>query len=197
MAGFALASCALSAWFNPLVRGGSEALRGNALARAVAEVDATHGGATVWAAFANLGLANVFRAVGVASVNGVHPVPQLELWKRLDPEGRSADVYDRYAHVLFSAAEHGAATSFVATSPDAFRVVLDPASPDLERLGVTHVVVGTAWARRAAERGGAVWVRDAGPYTILRQPWVAPPRGEAPAPSDASPPPPAPPAEPW
>lgn len=185
MPAFALASIAISAWFNPLVRGGSEALQANALARAVVEVDAAHGGETVWTAFANLGLGNLFRAVGVASVSGVHPVPQLELWQRVDPAGDYADVYDRYAHVLFSVGPPGAAR-FTTTSPDAFRVVVDPASADLRALGVTHLVVGNARARKAAERGGAVWVRSVGSYEILREPWVPPPPEEGPAASGAA-----------
>ena len=171
MAAFAVASCAVSAWFNPLVRNGSEVLRDNELARAVIEVDQEHEGASVWVAFANVGLANLFRAVGVHSVNGVHPVPQLELWKAIDPGGVEVDAYNRYAHVLFGAAQ-SLEPSFVRGSFDAFLVLMNPASPALRELGVTHVVVDSPQAREIAERGGAVWLRSVGRYHLLREPWT-------------------------
>lgn len=174
LAAAAAGSALVCAWFNPLVRGGADALRENAVARAVREVDAAHGGATVWAAFGPVGLANLFRALGVRSVNGVHPVPQLELWRALDPEGRHAGVYNRYAHVLFEAGADPE-PRFELAGSDAFRVVVHPASPALAKLGVTHVLVEGRTARMLAARGGAVVERSAGPYQLLRAPWAGAP----------------------
>jgi hypothetical protein len=171
MAAVAAASCAVSVWFNPLVRNGSEVLRDNELARAVIEVDREESGASVWAAFANVGFANLFRAVGVRSVNGVHPVPQLELWRAIDPGGLEQDAYNRYAHVVFGAAQ-SVEPSFVRRSPDAFRVLVNPASPSLQQLGVTHVLVDSPQAREIAERSGAIWLRSIGRYHLLREPWT-------------------------
>jgi hypothetical protein len=178
MAAVAAASCAVSAWFNPLVRNGSEVLRDNELARAVIEVDREHEGTSVWVAFANVGLANLFRAVGVHSINGVHPVPQLELWKKIDPGGVEVDEYNRYAHVVFGAAQSVEPT-IMRRSTDAFRVLVNPASPALHELGVTHVMVDSPQAREIAERGGAVWLRSVGRYHLLREPWT-PRRGDEP-----------------
>jgi hypothetical protein len=172
MAAVALASCAVSAWFNPLMRNGSEMLRDNELARAVIEVDREHEGASVWVAFASMGLANLFRAVGVHSVDGVHPVPQLELWKALDPGGVEVESYNRFAHVVFRAAQ-SVQPAFVRTHYDVFQVLVNPASPALETLGVTHVVVASRRAREIAERGGAVWLRSVGRYHLLREPWTS------------------------
>lgn len=171
MAAVAVASCAVSSWFNPLMRNGSEMLRDNELARAVIEVDQEHEGASVWVAFANMGLANLFRAVGVHSVDGVHPVPQLELWQALDPGGVEVESYNRYAHVVFRAAGSVQPT-FLRTHTDVFRVLVNPASPALHTLGVTHVVVDSRRAREIAERGGAVWLRSVGRYHLLREPWT-------------------------
>jgi hypothetical protein len=179
LAAAAAASWLVAGWFNPLVRGGADAVQGNELARAVQEIDAASGGDTVWVAFGNLGLGNLFRAVGVRSVNGVQPVPQLELWRTIDPDGSEEEAYNRYAHVLFGASADPE-PRFEHTAPDAFRIYVDPTSPAMQKLGVTHLVIGAPQARRLAERGGAVWVRSAGPYHILREPWVpAPPGGDA------------------
>ncbi len=171
MAAVAAASCAVSAWFNPLVRNGSEVLRDSELARAVIEADQEQEGASVWVAFAPVGLANLFRAIGVHSVNGVHTVPQLELWKAIDPGGVEEDAYNRYAHVVFGAAQSLQPT-FVQRSSDAFRVLVNPASPALQELGVTHVLVDSPQAREIAERRGAVWLRSVGRYHLLREPWT-------------------------
>jgi hypothetical protein len=171
MAALAAASVAVSAWFNPLMRNGSEALLDNELARAVLEVDREHGGATAWVAFARMGVGNLFRAAGVDSVDGVHPVPQLELWKAIDPDAEDVESYNRYAHVVFRAGP-SMEPAFLRTNFDLFRVVVHPASPALRALGVTHVVVDSRRTREMAERGGAEWLRSVGRYHLLREPWA-------------------------
>lgn len=187
----AAASALVSLWFNPLVRGGSSSLRDNELARAVLEIDRAEGSDTVWVAFGALGprnlfdalaVPNLFRAIGVRSVNGVHPVPQLELWAPLDPGGRARGTYNRYAHVNF-AADGGARPRLDRLGDDTFTVHVSPASRALQDLGVTHFVVDTAPDRMRAERAGATWLRSAGRFHLLRAPWreagAAPPASGA------------------
>jgi hypothetical protein len=194
LAALAAASAVVSLWFNPLVRGGSASLRDNGLARAVLEVDRAEGDDTVWVAFGALGarhpfdalvVPNLFRAIGVRSVNGAHPVPQLELWAPLDPDGSARDTYNRYAHVTF-AADGGATPRLDRLGDDTFTVHVSPTSEALRSLGVTHLVVDTAADRRLAERGGATWLRSAGRFHLLRAPWreagSARPAAAAPAP---------------
>lgn len=182
-AALAGASALVSLWFNPLVRGGSDALRENGLARAVRAIDRAHGGASVWVAYGGFVVPNLFRAIGVHAVNGVHPVPQLELWEPFDPDGAARDVYNRYAHVLF-VEDGGPAPRFEsAGSYDAFSVHLSPGSEALRTLGATHILVETPAARALAERGGAVWLGSVGRFHLLRTAWTpAPPGTVAPAP---------------
>jgi hypothetical protein len=70
-------------------------------------------------------MSNLFRVLGVQALNGLHPVPQLQLWSVHDLEGGFREACDRYAHIGFA-----------------------PRAAALRRLGVTHVL-GRADAPRA------------------------------------------------
>jgi hypothetical protein len=77
--------------------------------------------------------------LGVRSVNGVHPVPQLEFWRRLDPDGSDREVYNRYAHVAFMPGPRRAIIELV--QPDLVAVRLHPGPKILADLGVTHLLL--------------------------------------------------------
>lgn len=139
-AGLAAVLALCTAWFNPLVVGGSAYLRENPLSQRVLALDRERGGETVWASYGGIGLGNLFRVLGVRSVGGVHGIPQLELWRRIDPQQSHLSVYNRYAHVLFDLPGPGS-QRFERVDNDAFVVRLAPEEPELERLGVTHLLV--------------------------------------------------------
>jgi hypothetical protein len=145
----AAASFVSAGWFNPVAVGGARWLRENALSREIVAVDRAAGGDTTWAAFGRDDLADLFRVLGVHSVNGLQPTPQLALWRRIDPGGRARRVYDRYAHVAFVAAP-GATPRFRLYSRDFVILTIDPSSPALRALGVTHVLFRGSPAERAA-----------------------------------------------
>jgi hypothetical protein len=127
-------------WFNPLARGGSAYLRDNALARKVVEIDRAAGGDTAWVSFGQDDLANLLRANGVRALNGAQPIPQLELWKRIDPRQLQQQVYNRYAHVAFVAAPV-TTPRFLLRTQDLVVVKINPDSRAFRALGVTHVLV--------------------------------------------------------
>ncbi len=102
IAALALLSVVCTAWFNPVVRGGSAYLTENPLARAILTLDRREGGGTRWIVFNDPRLPNLLRAVGVRSVGGVHYYPQLELWKRLGLYDHAAEGWNRYANVQFA-----------------------------------------------------------------------------------------------
>jgi hypothetical protein len=137
-----LLTSASSLWFNPLVLGGTGYLHSNALSQQILHVDQEHAGKSVWLSFGNLYLPNLFRALGVRALNGVHPTPQLELWKRLDPRGRRRSVYNRYAHVAFIAGRTPE-PQIRLRDRDILVVVIDPRDRRLRDLGLTHVLVET------------------------------------------------------
>jgi hypothetical protein len=140
VAGMAAGVFASTAWFNPLAVGGAAYLAQNPLAQAILEIDRGAGGASVWVSYGHPYVANLFRAIGVRALDGVHPVPQLELWRPLDPDGRAREVYDRFAHVVVVPPEPGR-PRFRLEAHDGFSVALDPQGDELARLGVTHLLV--------------------------------------------------------
>jgi hypothetical protein len=85
-------------------------------------------------------LAELLRVAGVRVLNGMLPVPQPALWRRLDPEGRQSEAYDRYGIAALRVAP-GSAPRFQALRPTAFAVSFDPASPALRELGATHLLL--------------------------------------------------------
>jgi hypothetical protein len=138
LAAVAVGSVLASAGFNPVVRGGSTYLLENPLSRKILEIDHRHGGESVWLAFGSPYLPNLFRVLGVRAVNGLHPVPQFELWERFDPAHRYRPVYNRYAHVVFRPA---ASRSFeVRRVGRRLLAAVDPEDRALRDLGVTHAL---------------------------------------------------------
>jgi hypothetical protein len=156
-------------WFNPLAVGGAAFLRDNALSQKIAEIDRAAGGETTWVSFGRDDLPNLFRAIGVRALNGVHPIPQLELWKRIDPSGRFRNVYNRYAHVAFVAAASGE-PSFKLHSQDYVIVSIRPNSDAFRSLGVTHVLVREEDAAAFERMSGFEPLATVGPNHLYRVP---------------------------
>jgi len=171
----AAASFATTAWFNPLVVGGFSYLTDNPLSQRILEIDQNTPGGSTWVAFGSQTEGNLFRAIGVHSVNGLQPVPQLALWQRLDPEGRERGTYNRYAHIVF-----GLALSpqpfFRRCSRDCVVVFIDPTSRALHELGVTHAIFnGNEVERRLFERlSHFEWIYSVGQSHLYRVPPLAP-----------------------
>jgi hypothetical protein len=138
LAAVLVGSALASAGFNPVVRGGSTYLLENPLSRKILEIDHRHGGESVWVAFGSPYLPNLFRVLGVRAVNGLHPVPQFELWERFDPSHRHRRIYNRYAQVVFRPA---VSRPFeVRTVGRRLVAAVDPEARALRDLGLTHAL---------------------------------------------------------
>jgi len=160
--------CSLSTlWFNPVCRGGSAYLRDNALAREILRIDQEAGGGTVWVAYSAPLIANLFRVLGVRCVNGVLPTPPLEAWQRVDPEGRNAEVYDRYAHVVVEP-QAGPEVRFELVSVDHFRLTTAPRNWQRWFPEVSHVLAQTGQPERFARRYGLDRLFSVGWYHLYR-----------------------------
>jgi hypothetical protein len=142
LAALAAASVAVTASFNPLVRGGSDWLLGNPLAQRVLAADREAGGDSFWLTVGSRRPANWLRMLGLRTLNGTHPIPQRALWERLDPEGRYRTVWNRYATVTVLPSSSSQAL-FELESVDGFLVHIRPDAPVLRELGVTHVLAET------------------------------------------------------
>ena len=165
----AVLSALSTLWFNPLARGGAAYLRDNALAQKILEIDRAEGGDTTWVSFGRDDLPNLFRAIGVHALNGGQPIPQLELWRRIDPDRRQQNVYNRYAHIAFVATA-AQTPRFQLYSQDYVIVNIKPDSPAFRALGVTHVLVRDDVATAFEKVSGFEPVAVVGPNHLYRVP---------------------------
>lgn len=174
LAAAAVASIAVSAWFNPLVRGGSDFLRDNPLAREVIAIDAARGGESIWVSFGDQYLPNLFRAVGVDAINGLHPIPQPALWSRLDPHGVHRGDWNRYAHVTFVAWAQDTIDVRL-HSTDTLVVSMNPRAQVLRELGVTHMLIETDDPATFARVSGHEQLASFGRLHVFEARWPATP----------------------
>jgi hypothetical protein len=138
----AAALSASTIWFNPLVRGGAGYLHENSVARHVVEIDRALGGRSAWAVYGHNALANLIVANGVRVLNGEQPIPQLALWKRLDPSSAQKEKYNRYANVFLTWPPPDGKTETVMLAGEAsINVYFDPGGGMLRRMGPTHLLV--------------------------------------------------------
>jgi hypothetical protein len=166
-------SLGTAAWYNPLVRGGSSFLFENELSKKILEVERTEGPSR-WVVVGVPRLASLFRILGISVVNGVHPVPQLELWAAIDPRGTWRNVYNRYAHVAveFQPVE---TPRFVKRSEDVVVLEIEPRSRALRELGITHALISGASPDAWQAMTGFEYIGSIGSRHLFRVPREAPP----------------------
>lgn len=174
----AAASLAVSVWFNPLVRGGGDSLREIPLAREILAIDAERGGASTWVSFGGPYLPNLFRALGVHALNGLHPIPQPALWSRLDPDGKFRVAWNRYAHLAFVAWPRRDLDVRM-LSNDTLIVSMNPREPALQDLGVTHMLVETDDPATFTRISGHVLRASIGNLHLFEARWDEPPARRA------------------
>lgn len=127
------------AFVNP-VRGGIDTYFETDLARCVTASDDNEVFAVTDSSFY---LNNVPASLGRKTLNSTNVYPQLETWRKLDPEGSYEEVYNRYATILVGLKESGD-PEFELMAADVFSVNLSP--EDLKKLGVTRILSESDYA---------------------------------------------------
>ena len=94
-------------------------------------------------------------AAGVPVVNSLLYYPQPSLWRRLDPDGRQRDTYNRYQRLMFELRAQPGGRTFSIESPrlDEVRVELDPSRFDFRLLGARWVITPAANAEALVSNG--------------------------------------------
>jgi hypothetical protein len=131
-------SLATSYRVNPLYHG-LEPLLSSDLSIAVKQIRAADQRNGVWVVYDTLITSQYLAANGVQVVGGTYDYPNLEFWRKFDPNGSSNDIYNRYAHVVFRPAD-GDAASFTLLQADVFAVNVNPCSIILRDLDVEYYV---------------------------------------------------------
>lgn len=73
-----------------------------ALERAVQHITRNYPDNKAWAVFDTAPFEHVPLIAGKPSFSGIQYYPQLELWRSIDPNKKAENIYNRYAHVLFT-----------------------------------------------------------------------------------------------
>lgn len=106
----------------------------------VRAIDSQHEG--VWIVSGSVGVADnltqLLVANGVTTLNAVQVTPMMDLWHRIDPEGRWEEIYNRYAFVSITIAEQESDEPFSLVAADRIAVTLT--AEQLDGLGVDYVL---------------------------------------------------------
>lgn len=124
----------VSGWVNPLYRGVLD-LRTTDVARAVVAADQADPGS--WIGLGNRGSVAVLRESAVESYSGTQGWPLSTMWRRIDPTGAQASLWNRYAHVGWTV--DPAAPPFATPTPDVVTVRLDTCSAFVQQ-SVRHIL---------------------------------------------------------
>lgn len=130
----AVVGLVVAGWVNPLYQGVLD-LRATDVGRAIEQTEAREPGG--WVAIGSLGATAVLRETGVEAYSGVQGWPTGEMWDELDPDGRDRPIWDRYAHVNWTA--DPAAAPIALVQADVVQVRLDSCDPFAQR-HLAHVL---------------------------------------------------------
>ncbi len=110
------------------------------LFRTAQELSAKGGGGR-WVVLGDFVLPGALKAAGVPAFNGAKFAPNLDEYRKLDPEGAYAAVYNRYAHVIVDSNTKDDTVAFSLLQADLIRVSLPLCSQKARDLNLRYFVV--------------------------------------------------------
>jgi hypothetical protein len=143
-----LPAVVVTSWtFNPLCRGFPKP-RESELGRTIASIVSTDarpdGRPSLWLTFGGghlPSIATVAQVMGARTLAGMYQYPQVDVWRTLDPEGRSERTYNRHASVqLHELAGSTSSLGFSLAFFTIFDVSISPLHPALRKLGAAFVL---------------------------------------------------------
>jgi hypothetical protein len=140
---FALGLGALLLWNNFLVNPIAQGLPSLLESTAMQRIERIHKAdpEALWAAYERSTLPQFVIASGASVLNGVKVVPPLPLLQQIDPAGTSRDIYNRYAYIVLRLPRPGEEGShFEYSTPDSYRLFIEPTDPALRSAGLKYVV---------------------------------------------------------
>jgi hypothetical protein len=128
---------------NP-ISSGLSAITKNSLVKATAEIKQNDPDAR-WAVFGSHKVTNLLVPNKINTLNGIKYVPNFDDMKVLDPQGKSKDVYNRYAHIsLYYHKDIGDFVIFQLHENkivnDLYTIIINPCSEKLKQLRVKYTV---------------------------------------------------------
>ena len=128
----------VGALVNP-IRTGINAVEDNALLNKIEEINKKEEG--MWALI-EIGLpeVNMPMVAGAKTLNSTSVYPNIDLWSKIDKEGKYEDIYNRYAHIFITLVDNSEETKFELLGIDVIRIFMT--YDDLKTLGVNYIVRG-------------------------------------------------------
>jgi hypothetical protein len=134
-----LAFSLLTAFYvNPLYRG-LGVLRESQIAREIQQIAGQPENADAGWVFYDSVLSNLAAANGARVISATQYHPQPELWQNFDPQGRYAEIYNRYSHIQVLPAA-GDSIEFIQEREDAMLLKINPCNPAFQSAGVRFFV---------------------------------------------------------
>ncbi len=133
---------------NPIAKG-MPAMTDKDLMRNITEIRAKDPDAK-WIAYGSNILANYLIATGVNVINGTKFIPDMDMYKVLDPDGSHKKVYNRFAHVhclpFNPDSKNPDDMKWIIDNEDAFTLCIPPRSKGLRDIGVKYIMSNrTLW----------------------------------------------------
>ena len=130
--------CASNIFVNPLSKGLAPYYE-NKLYKAAYEIEQKDPGAE-WVIFGSMTAPDFLKAAGINCFNGVQFAPQFKELSFLDSAYQNQDIYNRYAHILFSPVRDGSdSVKFTLAQADSYQIQIDPSSLRLKQMGVKYI----------------------------------------------------------
>jgi hypothetical protein len=124
---------------NPFCRG-LDPFFENQIYKAAVDIESKDPGAR-WLVYGKSSTPNFLKAAGVNCFNGVQFAPPLEELRVLDPKLENDSVYNRFAHIGFTALiQPNDSFQFELKQNDLYMIRMDPCSPRLTTLGIKYVM---------------------------------------------------------
>ncbi len=103
---------------------------------------------------------NTLLLKGARTINSTNVYPDIERWKKVDPDGRYNEVYNRYAHIMISYGESD--EKFALQNTDYFLVYLN--YDELKKLGVNYIFTPNDYT----SEGNMTFIDKVGNYSVYK-----------------------------
>jgi hypothetical protein len=133
-----VAVVATGALFNPLSTS-IDYLYQSELAQQVKRLD-KEGGHPLWICYGWKEPGALVTALGARSLSGVRWPPQMELWRKVDPDGADDFAYNRYAHISMFYESDAKKVTFANSEKDHLEVTVSPDHPALKSMGLRYIL---------------------------------------------------------
>jgi len=153
-----------NAGINPIMRGLSPLLDSSAF-KAIDKARAADPEAK-WIVYHSRYFAQLVKATGAPVLNGTKILPELQLLRRIDPEGNGDFIYNRYANITYELPKDPNQITFNLIYPDFYMAFISPDHPVLQQAGYRYLMFPNVWLE--AESNGFSLVEEVHPSRL----WV-------------------------